>query len=458
MSSLNYAARNTLLMNQFASGGDAKHKCLYDEFGYPEFVTYELTRRAYDRIGIAKGAINYLHNKAFETMPNVFEGDEEQEDKKKTGNERQFERFAKKSGLWRAYKAASIRRSVGVYSAIILQIADDKRWDEPVDNISPDKLVGFIPCWQEQIKPTSWGQDTLSPYYGEPLQYIYQEFDMNAVKTDLASPARNLTIHRDRVVYFGDIMGNGSEPEEGTMLLRSCYNSLIDWQKVKGSAAEGNYKNAARHLALEFDGNVQPQQLAQMLGCEVSALGDKFDEMGKDLNANFDAIVALMGGKVNPINTSMPDCEKPAEIALNDVAAALNLSAKGIIGSQTGERASTEDAAMDNKTAQSYRESVLDFEIHKMMKHFADLGMWTNVEWSVSWDSLLEASELQKLENGKIMAEIIAAVTPLLGENPFSIEEVRKVAGYESDKPKSEFEKKLGDASKEIPIEERIDI
>ena len=69
----------------------------------------------------------------------------------------------------------------------------------------------------------------------------------------------------------------------------------------------------------------------------------------------------------------MPDSKDPAEIALNDVSASLNLSAKGIIGSQTGERASTEDAAMDNKTAQSYRESDLDFEIHKMMNHFAEL-------------------------------------------------------------------------------------
>ncbi len=450
--------RNTLMGYDFASGGDAKHTCLYNEFGYPEFVTYSLARRAYDRIGIAQGAINYLHAKSFETMPNVYEGGEEDEDKKKTSNEKQFELFAKKSGLWRAYKSAAIRRSVGVYSALIIKVADGKGWDQPVDKINPNQIKGFIPCWQEQIKPTEWDQDTFSPNYGEPLQYVYQEFDMNAVKTDVASPTRNLTIHRDRVIYFGDIMGNGSEPEEGTMLLRPCYNALVDWQKNRGSAAEGNYKNAARHIALEFDGQVQPHQLAQMLGVDVSKLGDAFDEMGKDLNSNFDAVLALMGAKVNVLSSTMPDPEKPAEIALNEVAAALNLSAKGIIGSQTGERASTEDSAMDNKTAQAYRESVLDYEIHKLMDRFAEFGMWDNIEWSVSWDSLLEASELQKLENGKIMAEIIATVAPITGETPFNMEEMRKVCGYEVDADVGDIEKRLRELPKPEDIEERIDV
>ena len=68
------------LTGNIMQGGDTKHECLYNEFGYPEQVMYEQCRRAYDRIGIAKGSIHCLKDKAFQTMPNIYEGEEERDD------------------------------------------------------------------------------------------------------------------------------------------------------------------------------------------------------------------------------------------------------------------------------------------------------------------------------------------------------------------------------------------
>lgn len=444
-------ARNNMLIGQMISG-DSKHECLYDEFGYPVNVDYYMARRAYERVGIAKGAIHFLHDKAFESNPEVYEGEEDK--KEKSSNEKQFDLFAKKTKLWRAYKTACIRRSIGNYSALIVQIADGKNWDQPVGKIRPDQIKKFIPAWEDQLLPMTWEQDTYSPNYGNPLQFEYMEFDMNAAKRTVATPTRALTIHPDRVIWFGDIQGNGSEPEEGTMLLRSGFNSLLDWQKIRGSGAEGFYKNAARHLSASFEGAINPQQLFEMSGAkDATEFKEKLNDLASDINKNFDTIMALLGAKVEVLSTNLPSSDPFSETALKDFAASMNLSAKGIVGSQTGERASSEDSIMDNKTATSYRENTLDFEILKIMEKFSSYGMWSGIDWNVSWDSLLDASDTEKLEIAERMAKVNAALLAT-GEMVFTTPEIRIAGGYEGE---SDEEIKPADLEK-VPVDERIEV
>ena len=158
--------------------------------------------------------------------------------------------------------------------------------------------------------------EPLSPNWGEPLSYSYLAFDPQSVKTSIAAPTRAKTIHCSRVIYFGDIRGDGSSPTAETMVLRNGYNSLKTIEKVIGAGGEGAYKNAARHIALNFDGQVQPAQLAQMLGCKVTELGDAFNKIGKDLNLNFDAVLALMGANASVLSTQLPDLDQPFNLSL----------------------------------------------------------------------------------------------------------------------------------------------
>lgn len=396
------------LTSFWGEGGDPKHQCLYSEFGYPELVTYELCRRAYDRVGVAKGSIHCLRDKAFQTMPNVFEGEEDRDESKEdTAIDKQFKLFAKRTQLWRIYSDVTIRRSVGVYAAMLIQIADGKDWQEKAENVTPDKIVKFISCWQDQIYVSKWEDDPNSENWGEPLQYTYLAFDPQAAKTAQAVPTRALTVHHSRVVYFGDIRGDGSSPTTETMVLRNGYNSLKTIEKVIGAGGEGAYKNAARHLGINFDGQVQPAQLAQMLGVKVDELGDAFNKIGKDLNQNFDAVLALMGAQTQVLSTQLPDLEEPFNNAMQDFAASRQIPSKIIIGNQQGERASSEDNISFALRAQAYRENVLDYEIEKILKAFAKIGLWQNVQWAIKWDELINASDAEKIDMAKVMSEVL---------------------------------------------------
>lgn len=433
-------------------GGDTKHECLYNEFGYPEQVMYEQCRRAYDRIGIAKGSIHCLKDKAFQTMPNIYEGEEERDESTPdTAIDKQFKRFAKRTQLWRVYSDVTVRRSVGIYAGLIIQIADGKDWNEPADNVRPDQVVKFIPVWQDQLLVSEWDMEPLSPNWGEPLSYSYLAFDPQSVKTAIAAPTRAKTIHCSRVIYFGDIRGDGSSPTTETMVLRNGYNSLKTIEKVVGAGGEGAYKNSARQIAINFDGQVQPAQLAQMLGVKLEDLGDAFQKIGKDLNSNYDAILTLMGARADVLSTQLPDLGQPFDNAIQDFAASRQIPSTIIVGMQTGERASSEDNISFALRAQAYRENVLDYEIEKMLQAFAKIGLWDGVEWAIKWDSLINSTELEKADLAKTMSETALNMIGAGYQDPvYSLEEIRTASGLSAELPKSEEDKGLDDRSKEF--------
>ncbi len=447
------------LTGNIMQGGDTKHECLYNEFGYPEQVMYEQCRRAYDRIGIAKGSIHCLKDKAFQTMPNIYEGEEERDESTPyTAIDKQFKRFAKRTQLWRVYSDVTVRRSVGIYAGLIIQIADGKDWNEPAENVRPDQVVKFIPVWQDQLLVSEWDMEPLSPNWGEPLSYSYLAFDPQSVKTAIAAPTRAKTIHCSRVIYFGDIRGDGSSPTTETMVLRNGYNSLKTIEKVVGAGGEGAYKNSARQLALSFDGQIQPGQLAQMLGVKVDKLGDVFNKMGKDLNANFDALLTLMGARADVLSTQLPDLGQPFDNAIQDFAASRQIPSTIIVGMQTGERASSEDNISFALRAQAYRENVLDYEIEKMLQAFAKIGLWSDIEWAIQWDSLINSSEQEKIDMAHKLSEIIVNMQAVgYQEETITVAEVRTTAGLPAEVPESrqsvDLDKKATDFD-EVDIEE----
>ncbi len=459
---MNYTGvRNALTGETPFQGGNTKHQCMYSEFGLREFVDYPLCRHAYDRIGEARGAIDVLNYKAFEENPNVYEGTEE-EDKHKTDTaiDKQFKKFAKRTKLWRTFLDCAIRRSVGTYSAMLIQFNDGKDWsEEAYIGENAGKIIKFIPVWQDQLIPSSWDIDTHSITFGEPLEFTYFEFDMYRSQTQVAAPSRGLTVHHSRVVYFGDITGTGAHTILGSSMLRPGMNSLMNIEKVNGAAAEGFYKNAARLLAMSFDAQARLEDLQALVGAkDPTEIKEKLGSVARDANYNFDAMLAFFGAKLEVLGVDIGDPTGTYETNLNSFAASVQLPSKAIVGNQEGSLASQEDNVFVAKRAKSYRENVLDHEIDKIMAAFAKVGLWSGIEWAIEWNNLVDDTLEAKLNAAKIMAEI-NSLGILQGEPTYSNAEVRTTSGFEPEVEISAEEKRLREeAEKDIPIDEHIDI
>jgi len=415
-------------------GQDNKHDRLYKVFGLPEQLTFQAKKNLYDRNGFVKGAIDKLCGKVWQDNPEIVEGSgEEAKDRKETQAEKEFAAFAKRTKLWRCFAMADKYRMVGNYSALILRIADGKDWSLPVDGLTPDKIVGFYPVWEDQLKVSSTDTDRMSDTYGEPLLWTYHEpVNFDHTMNTRVKPV-DITIHRDRVFYLGDVFTDGLSSEGGNNLLASAYNSAFALFKLNQSGAEGFAKNSMRQIHANFDKDADMRKVAQALGVKVEEIGDAFQSMGEDLNTFLDAFTVTQGVDMTALSVSMPQIAEFAQWNMNEFCAALGgIPSTELTGTLTGDRASSENGKVMAMLAGGRRNQVLNNDILDFVAYMQGLGCWAGKEFDISWPDLLVPSPLEKVQLAGAMAD--ANAKSLTGAGLlFDANEMRVAGGYEPD-------------------------
>lgn len=409
-------------------GMDAKRANSWDAFGWKQDLEFQDYYRLWERGSLAHGAIARVNSKCWQDEPEIIEGDEHDKKRPPTAWEKAFKAFAKKVKLWEAVSEADMRRTVGAYSGLILQIADGKTWDQPVRGRAARKLVKIIPAWEGQLKPSAWGTDERdSETFGLPTMFSFRENDVgNDVNPASAGYAgRNLEIHPDRVIILGDIVS-------GVPMLRAAYNDFSNIEKILGGSGESFLKNASRQLAINFDREVNLTDIATAHGVKPDQLKTIFDQVTNGLNSGIDQTVVTQAAQVTPLVATVPDPQEHFNAAIMSAAASIMIPVMIWIGSQTGERSSTEDQKDWDKTMQGRRVKQLASDIETIVERFMRLSLVPAIELtSVIWSDLSESTQKEKLENAKLMGEINNSFAAT-GEYPFTAQEARDMSGHEN--------------------------
>lgn len=391
-------------------GLDAKRSTAWCEYGFKEELTFDDLYKLYRRGGIAYGAVNKLIGLCWKTNPEVIEGDADDDSQDETAWERSNKRVFTHR-FWRSFAEADKRRLVGRWAALLLHIRDSKKWNEPVTR--GRGLAKISPVWASALKVKtrdSYGNITM-------WQYTETQADGNPVQRD---------IHPDRVFTIGDMS------DDAIGFLEPGYNACVSLEKVEGGSGESFLKNAARQLNVNFDKEIDFNNLASLYNVSVSDLQDKFNEAAVEVNRGNDVLLTTQGASVTPLVTAVADPGPTYDVNLQTFAASVDMPVKIIVGMQTGERASSEDQKYMNARCQSRRQD-LSFDIEDMVDKLIALRIVSPVaEKAIVWDNLTEQTGGEKLDNAAKMSTI-NQTSLASGEQVFTVEEIRVAAGYEPD-------------------------
>jgi hypothetical protein len=397
---------------------EAKHNH-YRDFGYPEHLTFAQLYAMYQRNGFARAGVEKTVGKTWQDNPSLWESEKPTESQ---GEALIRQRFADLR-VWQRLAEADRRSLVGGYSGAILRFADSKRFQEPVDRVNGglDGLVEIIPAWAGQLTVASWDTDETSETYGQPTMFKFNEAELPSSSTNILTETRqrSFELHPDRVIIWSS---DGTVHAES--LLAPGYNDLLTLEKVSGAGGEGFWKNAKSAPVLSIDKDARLEEMAKAMGVPLDEVADAMNEQVGDWQKGFDKLLMLQGMEAKTLGITLPSPEHFFNIALQGFAASVNCPLKILVGNQTGERASTEDAQDWAQVNMSRRNNVVRPNILAFVNRLERVGILPEKDWDLGWTDLTESSAAEKIDRAAKMAEINQKMGM---DAPFLPDEVREV-------------------------------
>ena len=395
-----------------------KHNYNFD-FGFPDYITFDMKYAMFKRNGLAMAGVTHAINKTWSDYPLLTDGEDAHSESKV---EALVKQAFKRLSFWQKLKEADQRSRVGDYAGLIFRFADNKPFSAPVDTVPGglDGLVEIIPCFEGQLLVGAYDNDERSATYGQPTSFLFNEASVDRKRAN----NRSFQVHPSRVVIWssdGTVCGES--------VLEAGYNDLLTMEKIIGAGGEGFWKNAKSSPVLNMDKDMNPESLATMLGVPLAQIADKLDEVIAGWQKGFDQLLMLQGIDAKTLGVTLP---QPAEffmVALQSFAASLNEPLKILVGSQSGERASTEDAKEWNGTIMSRRENYVKPCIERVIELLQRVGVLPAIEWYIDWTDLTEDTKEERMANALKMAEINKAMLGT-GQVAFTDAEIREAAGY----------------------------
>lgn len=422
---MQYAGRN----------GNVKRTKLWDEFGYPETLTFDNFYRQYRRGSTGFSAVHKLLDACWVDRPTIIDGDEERESTATTAWEKAVTKLMKKQ--WAKIKDADRRNMIGRYSALLIQVRDSRDWSEPIDidvvkKLGSKALVKLIPAWEPQIKPGNLDTDTWSETYGQPVSYQFNEQPIGDEGT-YSSP-RSVQVHPDRII----LLCEGSEDDNilsGIPLLEAGYNDLLDIEKTKGGSAEGFLKNASRQLGIAFEKETNMEALKKAAtDAGYKDLGEALNDKVTKMNRGTDAALVMQAGTPSVLSVAPADPTPSWTVSANSFSSTIQCPFNIMFGKQTGNLASEEDKTAWANRCNERRWGFLSDVITRVIERFWAVGIIdppASGEVTLAWSDLLAPSEKEKLANMAVMADVAAKTQQAFGTPAVDENEVRAVGELE---------------------------
>ena len=182
----------------WAGALDAKRPRAWQQYGYPDTVTFQHLMNAYSRGGPGHGAVHRILDKCWQGRPRIKRPEADEA----TPWEGKLSKLLNGIGAWQKLRDFDRRNMVGRYAALIYRVADGLALDQPM--VRARELVDLVPLYEDQIKVTAWHSDTLdADNFGKPAMFQYRMRRPHGVDTQ-GQPDQWVNVHPSRVQILAE--------------------------------------------------------------------------------------------------------------------------------------------------------------------------------------------------------------------------------------------------------------
>lgn len=403
---------------------------LYEVLGYPRTLQFQDFDELYDRDGLAYRIVSFPAKESWKNAPKVKDGP------KDTGLDdtpfvEAFEELARSKRIWHYLSRLDELAGIGRYGVLLIGLPKPKTdgigndWmlqpakSADVGSLGLAGLLFLRPLTEGCAMVTELSTDPSTDQYGRPKSYRLEIVDESLAAG--ASMSVQLSVDASRVIHVAENLKTSEI--WGRSRLQVVYNYLQDMLKVAGGTPEIFWQMSDRGMHV----NIDPEYT--LTDEDEAALDEEFD----DYKHNLSRFIKTQGATVNELGSQEVDPTGVFEMLIAVICASISVPIRKFIGSERGELASSQDernwAGVVSARQNNFCEpQILRPFIDRLIK-LNILPAPTSGEYSISWPSIYQPSDTEKVDMAQKMAGTAAVMSPQMPERVIGINEIRAMWG-----------------------------
>ena len=344
-------------------------------------------RAYYDRLGLAKRAVQIWPDECWQSFPEVYEDDSIKE----TEFEKTWKELQTKLSLFYYLHKIDILSGIGQYGILLLGFDDGGKLDTPIVNVDTKtgeltktsekrKLLYLRAYDQSVVTIATFEQSPLSPRYGMPTMYSikYQDAGETGKATDIK-------VHWTRVIHVAD--NRESSEVLGVSRMQTIYDNLFDVKKVSGSSAEMFWKGGFPGYAFELT----PEAIA--MGAEIDT--ESVKEQMTLWSTGLQRWLSLQGVTTKSLTPQVADPVGHVDVHLKLIALSLGVPYRVLLGSEEAKLASVQDKrTWNNRVARRQNSYLTSMLVRPFIDRLIATGCLPEpAQYKVVWPDLNAATK-----------------------------------------------------------------
>jgi hypothetical protein len=388
-------------------------------FDYPDSLDVDDYRAMYERLGIAGRLVDKPAEDSWKEPPNIVEVGEnvngqtmEREDTEFTDKvQKVFDRF----GLHEQLKRLDKLQRLGEYGLLFMGLkdvnSDSGQRTEPPNVFEGDEdqldevedILFFQVVTQHQTDIKEHVTDTTVPEFRRPKIYSIEQDPEEPGDDTNQQEGDTVDVHWRRVIH---VVENPEESEYfGRPALQRVYNRLVDYMKIPGSAAESLYQLASPRWWMKAnEGSDLPSDTSDLETEWKEWVNDFRNELS---TSGIESVEALGGEAVDPEPVFMT--------VVKAIALSKGIPLRILLGTETGERASTEDRKLwfGNKIPNRRTNHCTTNIVRPLIDRLQEYGILPDVDYRVKWPALFEPTPQERAEIAAQRAKAVKQLAPM---------------------------------------------